>query len=106
MTVEVLPLLWSVIAHIPRPASWALPSGRARDLQWWNQNKAATVTGGSEGHQLKLTIRPPSFARNCTMLVVLHLDAVWKKDVALLYVQKFHFSGDSFCFFFSKMGKV
>jgi len=38
--------------------------------------KAATVTGDGEGHQLRLRRRPPSIARNCAMLVVLHTETV------------------------------
>lgn len=70
LTAEVPPSSGQSLCTFPAPP--AHPAGRARDLRGRSQNKAATVTGDSEGC-------PPSIARNCTMLVVLHTDAVRRR---------------------------
>lgn len=66
-------------AHSPPRQPGVIHQGEPASCGGRSQNKAATVTGDSEGHQLRLRSRPPSIARNCTMLVVLHTDAVRRR---------------------------
>lgn len=65
------------------------------------------MTGDSEGQQLKLGSRPPSIHRPklhraCGLAYRCSVEESKEKeggDVALLYVQRFHFSGDRVSFF-------